>query len=101
MNTIFTTRKPRRFQHIPLKDPRKEALEARIRKIQREMGKLPDEQFNPEDSIRGRFFNATTHLRRRREEDGDDHNAKSRRMVRLGVWLIVLTVLLIWIIKSL
>jgi hypothetical protein len=101
MNTIFTTRKPRRFQHIPLKDPRKEALEARIRKIQREMGKLPDEEFNPEDSIRGRFFNATTHLRRRREEDGDDSNAKSRRMVKLGVWLIVLTVLLIWIIKSL
>lgn len=64
---LFTTRKPRGFHHNYIYyDPRKEKLQKIEEKAKRELGLLPPEQFKPED-IRGKFVEATTHLRRRKE----------------------------------
>ena len=99
MATIFTTRKPRKFQHTPrFSDPRKEALEARIRKVKREMGLLDEGELKPEETLRGTFAKGTTHLRRRLEKEDDE--APKNRYVKLAVWLIILTVLLIWIFRT-
>lgn len=64
---LFSTRKPRGFHHNYLYyDPRKEKLQKIEDNAKRELGLLPPETFKPED-IRGKFTNATTHLRRRKE----------------------------------
>lgn len=100
MATIFTTRKPKRFEHTPrFSDPRKEALEACIRKAKRELGMLEQDELKPEETLRGTFVKGTTHLRRRQEREEAD-GAPSNRYVKLAVWLIVLTVLLIWIFRT-
>ena len=46
MASIFSTNKPKRFEHIShfTKNERKQWLEARVRKVKREMGELPDEE---------------------------------------------------------
>jgi len=64
---LFTTRKPRGFHHNYIYyDPRKERLQKIEENAKRELGLLPPEAFKPED-IKGKFVNATTHLRRRKE----------------------------------
>lgn len=101
MANIFTTRKPKRFEHKPrFSDPRKEALEARVRKVKRELGMLEEDELKPEETLRGTFVKGTTHLRRRQERDEADGGSPSNRYVKLAVWLIVLTVLLIWIFRT-
>ncbi len=94
---IFSTRKPRQFQRQPyFSDPRKEALEARIRKVKREMGLLEEDTYNPEDSIRGSFAQGTRHLRRR-QESGEP--SASKRNVKVGLWIIILAGVLYFILK--
>ncbi len=64
---LFTTRKPRGFQHNYIYyDPRKEKLKNIEENAKRELGLLPPKEFKPED-IRGKFVNATKHLKRRKE----------------------------------
>lgn len=64
---MFSTRKPRGFQHNWIyHDPRKEKLQKIEERAKRELGLLPEKEFDPED-IRGKFVNATTHLKRRKE----------------------------------
>lgn len=95
--SIFSTRKPRRFERQPyFSNPRRDALEARIRKVKRELGQLGEEDFNAEESIRGSFVGQTTHLRRRKESDG---GGKSNRNVKILVWLIVLAVVFWFLLK--
>lgn len=67
---MFNVREPRRFEHKYIYyDERKEKLAKIEEKAKRELGMLPEEEFNPE-SIRGKFIEGTTHLKRRKENGG-------------------------------
>lgn len=65
---MFTMRKPRGFQHTYIYvDERKEKLDKIKESAKRELGLTEEKKaFNPED-IRGKFVEATTHLKRRKE----------------------------------
>ena len=67
---MFTVREPKRFEHKYIYyDERKEKLAKIEEKAKRELGMLPPEEFNPE-SIRGKFVEGTTHLKRRKVNGG-------------------------------
>ena len=67
---MFNVREPRRFEHKYIYvDERKERLAKIEERAKRELGMLPEEEFNPE-SIRGKFVQGTTHLKRRKENGG-------------------------------
>ena len=100
MATIFTTNKPRRFERKPYySNERKEWLEARVRKVKREMGELPDEELKAEEVIRGTFVEGTRHLKRRKEREEEEGGARSNRYVKLGVALILLCIVFYYLIK--
>lgn len=100
MATIFTTQKPRRFERKNyFGNERKEWLEARIRKVKREMGELPDEEWKAEETIRGTFIEGTRHLKRRKERDEEEGTGKNNRYVKLGVALILLIIVFYYLIK--
>lgn len=100
MATIFTTSKPRRFERKPyFGNERKEWLEARIRKVKREMGELPDDELKAEEVIRGTFIEGTKHLKRRKERDEEEGNSKNNRYVKLGVALILLCIIFYYLVK--
>lgn len=83
---MFSTRKPRRFNHQYIYyDERKEKLAKMEEKAKRELGMLPEKEFNPED-IRGKFVEGTTHLKRRKES--------GRKPVHVGVILVIIALLL-------
>lgn len=64
---LFSVRKPRGFNHSYMYyDPRKEKLREIEERAERELGLRPPKEFSPED-IRGKFVEATDHLRRRKE----------------------------------
>lgn len=89
---LFSVRKPRGFQHNYMYyDERKERLAKIEEDAKRDLGMLPPKEFKPED-IRGKFVEATTHLKRRKES--------KRKPVPYAV-LIVLIVLLIFLMKYL
>jgi hypothetical protein len=95
--SIFTTRKPKHFERQPyFSNPRKDELEARIRRIKRELGQLDEKDFNAEESLRGSFVRQTTHLKRRKESETPNG---SNRNVKIAVWLIVLVVALYFLLK--
>lgn len=67
----------------------------------REEGLLPLEEMKAEELIRGKFFESTTHVRRRREKEEDEGpNYRSKRIVKMLVWLILMVVLFHWLFKS-
>ncbi len=67
---MFNVREPRRFEHKYIYyDERKERLAKIEDRAKRELGMLPEEEFNPE-SIRGKFVEGTKHLKRRKENGG-------------------------------
>lgn len=89
---LFTVRKPRGFQHHYIYyDPRKEKLKEIDERAKRELGLLPPKEFSPED-IRGKFIQATKHVKRRKES--------GKKPVSYGV-LIVLIVLLLLLMRYL
>ena len=100
--SIFTVQKPKRFERTPrYSNERKEYIEQRKRQIMRENGMLPVEEMNAEELIRGKFIEGTTHVRRRREkEEEEGSNYRTKRLVKMLVWLIVLVMLLQWLIKE-
>ena len=64
---IFKSEKPRAFSHQYIYvDERREKLSKIEENAKRDLGMLPEKEFSPED-IRGKFVEATTHLRRRKE----------------------------------
>jgi hypothetical protein len=86
---MFSVREPRRFEHKYIYyDERKEKLAKIEEKAKRELGMLPEEEFNPE-SIRGKFVESTTHLKRRKEKGGP-----SVSLPVAVVLIVLLTVLL-------
>ena len=67
---MFNVREPRRFEHKYIYvDERKERLAKIEERAKRELGMLPQEEFNPEN-IRGKFVEGTKHLKRRKENGG-------------------------------
>lgn len=83
---LFKTRKPRAFQHNYLYvDERKDRLKQIEERAKRELGMLPEKEFDPEN-IRGTFVKATKHLRKRKES--------GKKPMKLGVALIIIAVLL-------
>ncbi|MDL2247884.1 hypothetical protein LJC05_04055 [Bacteroides sp. OttesenSCG-928-J23] len=82
---MFTQRKPRRFNHQYIyHDERKEKLTKMEEDAKRELGLLPEKEFNPED-IRGRIIEQTTHVRRRKESN--------RRPVHIGIIILAIVLL--------
>lgn len=67
---FFRMNKPRGYQHQYIYyDERKEKLSKIEEKAKRDLGMLPEEPYNPE-SIRGKFLESTTHLKRKKESGG-------------------------------
>jgi len=101
MATIFQTSKPKKFQHHSVfqANERKQWLEARVRKVKREMGELPDEELRAEEVIRGTFIEGTKHLKRRKEKEEEDGSNKNDRYVKLGVAIVVLVIIFWYLIN--
>ena len=88
--SFYKMRKPRRFEHKPIYyDPRKEALQERIRKMEIEMGvhKEGAEEYKP--SIKGTFIEGTSHLKKSRAR-GDDMRLRESKNMRLLLILALL-----------
>ena len=91
--SFYNVRKPRQFDHKPIYwDPRREALEERIRRVKREMGKSPDSPEEYKPSIRGRFIEGTSHLKKSKTK-GDDISSRLYRNMRLLLVLALLGVI--------
>lgn len=83
---FFRVNKPRGFHHNYIYyDERKEKLAKIEENAKRELGMLPPKEFQPED-IRGKFVDATTHLKRRK-------NSK-RKPLSYGMLIFFIIVLL-------
>lgn len=84
---MFTVRKPRGFHHNYIYyDLRKEKLKEIDERAKRELGLLPPKEFSPED-IRGKFVQATKHLKRRKES--------GRKPLSYGVLIATIVLLLL------
>ncbi|MBE6284398.1 MAG: hypothetical protein E7098_08670 [Mediterranea massiliensis] len=82
---MFTMQKPRGFHHSYIYvDERKEKLAKMTEDAKRDLGMLPEKEFSPED-IRGKFVEATTHLRRRKE--------RGKKPMSVGIILISIAIL--------
>jgi hypothetical protein len=94
MFPFYNVRKPRQFTHKPIYwDPRKEALDERIRKIKSELGEpvdTPDTKYTP--AIKGSFVEGTAHLKKHRSH-GLDSRERTYRNTRLVLILVLLAVL--------
>ena len=78
-------RKPRGFHHSYIYvDERKEKLAKMTEDAKHDLGMLPEKEFSPED-IRGKFVEATTHLRRRKE--------RGKKPMSVGIILISIAIL--------
>jgi len=65
--SFFKIRKPRGYHHEYIYyDERKERLAQAEERAKRELGLLPPKKFDPEE-VRGKYIQATKHLRRRKE----------------------------------
>ena len=66
----FKQREPRRFDHKYIfVDERKEKLNKIVENAKRDLGMLPPKEYTPGERIRGKFVEATTHLKRRKESN--------------------------------
>ncbi|MDR0844034.1 MAG: hypothetical protein LBN71_02345 [Tannerella sp.] len=90
--SFYSVRKPRQYEHKPIYwDPRREALEKRIRQVKMEMGEIPEDPEEYKASIRGSFSEGTTHLRRSKAKGFDVHERANRNM-RLILIVVLLSV---------
>lgn len=86
---MFSVQKPRGFNHNYIYyDPRKEKLQKIEENAKRELGLLPPKEFEPED-IRGKFVNATTHLKRQKESGKKPVSAGVLIMIIIGLILLM------------
>ncbi|MCR5314609.1 MAG: hypothetical protein K6E52_01760 [Bacteroidaceae bacterium] len=82
---LFRVNRPRGFQHNYIYyDPRKEKIAKIEENAKRELGLIPEKEFNPED-IRGKFVGATTHLKRR----------KAKGHISSGILIIIIIALIL------
>lgn len=84
---FFRMNKPRGYQHQYIYyDERKEKLVKIEENAKRDLGMLPPKEFTPED-IRGKFVEATKHLKRRKES--------GKKPVSYGVLILFIVLLLL------
>lgn len=84
---FFRMNKPRGYQHQYIYyDERKEKLAKIEENARRDLGMLPPKEFTPED-IRGKFVEATKHLKRRKES--------GKKPVSYGVLILFIVLLLL------
>lgn len=95
---FYNVRKPRQYDHKPIYwDPRREALEERIRKIHQQLNK--EEGTNPEEyrpSIKGTFIEGTSHLKKSISR-GDTPRDRTSRNMRLLLILVILLIVFWWL----
>ncbi|GAK38007.1 MAG: hypothetical protein ACMV1C_09265 [Bacteroides graminisolvens] len=83
---MFGIRKPRGFNHQYIYvDERKEKLTKMEEDAKRDLGMLPEKEFSPED-IKGKFVEATTHLKRRKQS--------GRKPIHVGLIIIIIALLI-------
>ena len=83
---MFGIRKPRGFNHQYIYvDERKEKLTKMEEDAKRDLGMLPEKEFSPED-IKGKFVEATTHLKRRKQS--------GRKPIHVGIVVIIIALLI-------
>ena len=83
---MFGIRKPRGFNHQYIYvDERKEKLTKMEEDAKRDVGMLPEKEFSPED-IKGKFVEATTHLKRRKQS--------GRKPIHVGLIIIIIALLI-------
>jgi len=83
---MFGIRKPRGFNHQYIYvDERKEKLTKMEEDAKRDLGMLPEKEFSPED-IKGKFVEATTHLKRRKQS--------GRNPIHVGLIIIIIALLI-------
>ena len=83
---MFVIRKPRGFNHQYIYvDERKEKLTKMEEDAKRDLGMLPEKEFSPED-IKGKFVEATTHLKRRKQS--------GRKPIHVGLIIIIIALLI-------
>ncbi|MDR1781325.1 MAG: hypothetical protein LBR50_11470 [Tannerella sp.] len=93
MFSFYNLRKPRQFEHKPIYwDPRKEALEERIRKVKIEMGVLEEKPEEHKPAIKGTFIEGTTHLKKSKLK-GEDLSSRAYKNMRLILILSILGVI--------
>jgi hypothetical protein len=91
--SFYNVRKPRQFEHKPIYwDPRREALQDRIRKVKIEMGVLQEKPEDYKPAIKGTFIEGTTHLKKSRLK-GDDVRNRVYKNMRLLLILAILAVI--------
>jgi hypothetical protein len=91
--SFYNVRKPRQFNHKPIYwDPRKEALDERVRKVEIEMGVREETTDDYKPNIKGSFVAGTTHLRKSRAR-GDSMQSRIGKNMRLLLILSILAVL--------
>ena len=79
--SFYKMRKPRQFNHKPIYwDPRKEALDERIRKVEIEMGVRKETLEDYKPSIKGTFIEGTSHLKKSRSRGHDPRTRESTNM---------------------
>ena len=90
---LFTVRKPRGFRRSYIYyDERKEKRQQIKENAERELGLLPEKEFSPED-IRGKFVQATKHLKRRKEKEAA---GKKPMKPMVGILLIIALIALMF-----
>ena len=83
---MFGIRKPRGFNHQYIYvDERKEKLTKMEEDAKRDLGMLPEKEFSSED-IKGKFVEATTHLKRRKQS--------GRKPIHVGIVVIIIALLI-------
>ena len=83
---MFGIRKPRGFNHQYIYvDERKEKLTKMEEDAKRDLGMLTEKEFSPED-IKGKFVEATTHLKRRKQS--------GRKPIHVGIVVIIIALLI-------
>lgn len=83
---MFGIRKPRGFNHQYIYvDEHKEKLTKMEEDAKRDLGMLPEKEFSPED-IKGKFVEATTHLKRRKQS--------GRKPIHVGIVVIIIALLI-------
>jgi len=81
--SFYNMRKPRQFNHRPIYwNPRKEALEERIKKVEIEMGVREETLEDYKPNIKGSFIEGTTHLKKSRAR-GDNERSRVNNNIRL------------------
>jgi hypothetical protein len=91
--SFYSLRRPRQFDHKPIYwNPRKEALDDRVRKVKREMGVLEEEPEDYKPSIKGSFIEGTSHLKKSKSK-GEDVGTRLYQNTRLALILAVLGVI--------